>query len=365
MICPLFVKCFCYVLDGLSLLFLLSFLSFAFLRKRKIRAERFRPEILCSWACLSVLSVCALFSGGECPPMVSSCAGFTVSPLVLANLLPGRAIFLVPSVVMTLFVILAGVLTAGSGGMESLSWVFLVLMMTQAFSALHSEMKRDARSKPLPKLLLLKLYNDLLFTMTLFNVAVLMVALSAFSALSGGLISVIVPPLCLLAHILVFIVRTSEILSDDKPLQNDDVTQRSNGLGSLCIEPSGETDGNTYLDIYVRLVEYFEDEKPYLNPNMSIMDVARSMFSNKAYISKAVNLCTGRNFCQFVNYYRIKYSVETFIADPSLKLNKLARLSGFNSVPSFNLAFRLYMNETPREWCRRYVQEHDLTFDEK
>ena len=36
-----------------------------------------------------------------------------------------------------------------------------------------------------------------------------------------------------------------------------------------------------------------------------------------------------------------------------LKVTELASLSGFNSLVSFSMAFRLYMNENPSDWIRK------------
>ena len=108
-----------------------------------------------------------------------------------------------------------------------------------------------------------------------------------------------------------------------------------------------------YKNIYDRVLDYFTECKPYLNPKLTINDVVEVVFSNKLYISKAISQCTGRNFCQFVNYYRVIYAVELFRSDTNLKVLDLATKSGFNSVVSFGMAFRLYMGEKPGDWCRR------------
>ena len=108
-----------------------------------------------------------------------------------------------------------------------------------------------------------------------------------------------------------------------------------------------------YQEIYDRIVAYFETEKPYLKSDLIIDDLVKVVFSNKLYISRAISQITGRNFCQFVNYYRIMYSVETFRANPELNVTELANLSGFNSLVSFSMAFRLYMNENPSDWIRK------------
>ena len=121
-------------------------------------------------------------------------------------------------------------------------------------------------------------------------------------------------------------------------------------------EESDEDD--QYKDIYERVVAYFEETKPYLNGELTINDVVKVVFTNKLYISRAINQYTGRNFCQFVNYYRVTYSVRLFRQNPELKIIELANSSGFNSVASFNMAFRLFMNENPGAWCRKERLKH-------
>lgn len=127
---------------------------------------------------------------------------------------------------------------------------------------------------------------------------------------------------------------------------------------SMKISP-GEIAGNStkadehYKDVYERVVLHFEMKKPFLNSELTINDVVKVVYSNKVYISRAICHFTGRNFRQFVNYHRVMYSMDAFRKQPSLKVTELANISGFNSVVSYTSAFRLFMNETPSEWCRK------------
>ena len=107
-----------------------------------------------------------------------------------------------------------------------------------------------------------------------------------------------------------------------------------------------------YKDLYDRLVAYFEAEKPFLRGDLTINDVVEKVFSNKLYISRSISHYTGRNFCQFVNYYRVMYSVDCFRQNTDLKVSELWSLCGFNSIVSYNMAFRLFMGENPSDWCR-------------
>lgn len=125
---------------------------------------------------------------------------------------------------------------------------------------------------------------------------------------------------------------------------NDAPTDISSGPASV---------EDTYREIYSRVVDYFESDAPYLSGNLVIEDLVKVVYANKLYISRAISRCAGRNFCQFVNYYRIRHSVEVFRRNPELKVAELACQSGFNSVPSFTMAFKLYMDENPSDWIRR------------
>ena len=120
-------------------------------------------------------------------------------------------------------------------------------------------------------------------------------------------------------------------------------------------ELAGESPGvdALYKNIYDRVLDYFESHRPYLNHDLTINDIVKVLYTNKLYISKAICMYTGRNFCQFVNFYRITYAVEAFRKDTTLKVVDIASRSGFNSSVSFSMAFRLYMSEKPSDWFRR------------
>lgn len=110
--------------------------------------------------------------------------------------------------------------------------------------------------------------------------------------------------------------------------------------------------------IFRKLEEYMEEDKPYLNPNLHVKDVARHLLTNRSYMSIAVRRYDGGNFCSFVNRYRIKHSLDLFIKDPSLRVGEMAVRSGFNSPAAYNIAFKLHMNIPPGEWCRRYKMQN-------
>ena len=134
--------------------------------------------------------------------------------------------------------------------------------------------------------------------------------------------------------------------------------QESRIVESMKILPSEQTnvvprEDDIFKDIYERVLEYFEKEKPFLKGDLTINDIVSVVFTNKLYISRAISQYTGRNFCQFVNYHRVMYSVECFRKNPELKVAELWPMCGFNTIVSYNMAFRLFMGENPSDWCRK------------
>lgn len=55
--------------------------------------------------------------------------------------------------------------------------------------------------------------------------------------------------------------------------------------------------------IYDRIVRLMLEKKPFLKEDFDMDDLSRCMFCNKLYLSKTINMFSGKNFRQFINYY--------------------------------------------------------------
>ena len=55
-----------------------------------------------------------------------------------------------------------------------------------------------------------------------------------------------------------------------------------------------------------------------------------------------------------MNYYRVQYAKELMRENKERKMIEVAMASGFNSVVTFNMAFKINENLTPSEWLREY-----------
>lgn len=127
-------------------------------------------------------------------------------------------------------------------------------------------------------------------------------------------------------------------------------------MRQVMISPSErEISVNSRL-LFGRIKEYMEAKRPYLRPGFCLEDMSKAMYTNSGYISRIINTCTGSNFSQFVNTYRVKHAMELYKKDSSLRMTELAQLSGFNTKVTFNMAFKLVAGETPGQWCRHYLE---------
>ena len=110
--------------------------------------------------------------------------------------------------------------------------------------------------------------------------------------------------------------------------------------------------------VYERILHLMEHKRPFLDADFKLSDLSSAVFTNKTYLSKTINVFSGRNFSQFVNYYRIQYCVDLLRKDPHLRLTSAAMMSGFHSTVSFNMAFKLNMGETPSRFKERLQLEY-------
>lgn len=89
--------------------------------------------------------------------------------------------------------------------------------------------------------------------------------------------------------------------------------------------------------------------RPYLNPQLSVSDLARRVGLTGREVSRLINDCEGIHFFDFVNGYRTRQAA-LLLADPTWADRSVLEIAyevGFNSKSSFNTAFRKHQGVTP------------------
>ncbi|MBR6457147.1 MAG: AraC family transcriptional regulator, partial [Bacteroidales bacterium] len=109
--------------------------------------------------------------------------------------------------------------------------------------------------------------------------------------------------------------------------------------------------------LYSRVLGLMEEKKPWLDGDFCVGQLAKRLFCNRSFLSRTINICSGHNFRWLVNYYRIVYAAELMKKDPHMKVEEVAKMSGFNTLPTFNYAFKLLMKERPSEFLAKVRRE--------
>lgn len=104
--------------------------------------------------------------------------------------------------------------------------------------------------------------------------------------------------------------------------------------------------------ILYNIMKLFEEEKLYRGYEVKIGDVAKRIGTNKTYLSRVLNTRVSKNFCQFVNYYRIREICTLYLRDPKKEIRYLSEQCGFSSQSNFSIVFKYNTGYTPGDWCR-------------
>jgi len=104
-----------------------------------------------------------------------------------------------------------------------------------------------------------------------------------------------------------------------------------------------------------KLRDYFDKQKPYLNPELKITEVARKLNVSVKYLSQVINESLGKNFYDFINSYRIEEAKHQLTNETDSRKTILEVLyeSGFNSKSAFNSAFKKHTGFTPTEFRKQ------------
>ena len=103
-----------------------------------------------------------------------------------------------------------------------------------------------------------------------------------------------------------------------------------------------------------KLLALMADGQPWLEPELTLAELAHRLRTHPALLSKVINAGCGQNFNDFVNTYRVA-EARRKLADPRFghySLLGVALESGFNSKSTFNRVFKKLLGRAPSEVTR-------------
>jgi PAS domain S-box-containing protein len=148
-----------------------------------------------------------------------------------------------------------------------------------------------------------------------------------------------------LVHFIAFEIDGDAIQDDSKiPLLNLNGKYQSSSLKGI-----------DEVKIFTSVKQLMQQKKLYLNPDLTLKEVADQLGTNTKYLSQVVNHQTGYNFQYFLNVYRIE-EVKSKITDEyysNLTFFGIALQCGFKNKSTFFKVFREIVGMTPKEYVKQ------------
>ena len=104
--------------------------------------------------------------------------------------------------------------------------------------------------------------------------------------------------------------------------------------------------------IHNELLHYMETHKPYLEPELTIVELAKMLSIKPKTLSQVINESLQQNFFDFINRYRIE-EAKRLLKDPkdkNITVSEILYEVGFNSRSSFYALFKKYTGITPNDY---------------
>jgi len=122
------------------------------------------------------------------------------------------------------------------------------------------------------------------------------------------------------------------------------------------VEPSKQNEDDKQWLQAINLL--METAKPYLRPELSLMDLAEMLGTNKTVLSRVINQVHQQNFNDYINSYRVSQVIAQISSGKyrQLTLLGIAYDCGFNSKATFNRAFKKATGVTPQQYIRQYKE---------
>lgn len=102
--------------------------------------------------------------------------------------------------------------------------------------------------------------------------------------------------------------------------------------------------------IHRELLVLMKTEKPYLNPKLTISELAQSLSTSTNHLSQVINQYENVNFYDFVNKFRVEEFIKNAQNNSDFSLLGHAYDSGFNSKSAFNSVFKKFKSVTPSQY---------------
>ncbi|MFK7811322.1 MAG: helix-turn-helix domain-containing protein [Maribacter sp.] len=116
-------------------------------------------------------------------------------------------------------------------------------------------------------------------------------------------------------------------------------------------------DKNENASLFQQINELVVEQQLYLKSDISLDSLSKLVEKTTQKTSEVINQYAKRNFNDFINYYRIQHA-KKMLLDINRKhftISSIAFDIGFNSLSSFNVAFKKFEGSTPSFYRKRNI----------
>lgn len=108
----------------------------------------------------------------------------------------------------------------------------------------------------------------------------------------------------------------------------------------------------TLIDQLEKVHTFMLDKRPYLNPSLTIGELAQLLELAPKKLSQMINQIKNQNFSEFINHYRIEAAKERlkYPIDSKETILEVMYDVGFNSKSVFNTLFKKHTGLTPTQY---------------
>ncbi len=114
-------------------------------------------------------------------------------------------------------------------------------------------------------------------------------------------------------------------------------------------------------ELYEEILRLMEEEKMYLNPDLTQKHLITQLATNKKYLYQAISRNADDNFKNLLNRYRVREAkklIEKSVKGGNVEpIDQIFRSAGFNSETSYYRAFKHFTGLTPKEYAREYERD--------
>lgn len=138
---------------------------------------------------------------------------------------------------------------------------------------------------------------------------------------------------------------------------------------SIWIEPINSSGNNKYVKsnlpsekaefILKKLDCLIENNKEYLDPDISIDKLAEMLNVSRHHLSEVLNTYKKKNYYDYINYYRVR-EAKKLLTGTDKNIIDIAMETGYKTKQTFNSVFKKNTKLTPSEFRKRHKNSNNL-----